>query len=122
MVVFHGNARSDSSFNHRKIVDGSSVVLRQVFRKLGGPKLHLGDTGMRGYDLPAVVNFGDSWCYFHHFLLGTRASGMKTFGFPRRESNSHPFLSCATTVGEKMNAKSAKSPTKISKCFGKLIL
>jgi hypothetical protein len=57
MVVFHGNARRDSSFNHRKIVDGSSVVLRQVFRKLGGAKLHLGDTGMRGYDLPVVVDF-----------------------------------------------------------------
>jgi hypothetical protein len=48
MVVFDGNARSDSSFNRRKIVEGSSVVLRPVFRKLGGAKLHLGDTGMRG--------------------------------------------------------------------------
>jgi hypothetical protein len=57
MVVFDGNARSDSSFNHRKIVEGSSVVLRPVFRKLGGTKLHLGDTGMRDYDLPAVVKF-----------------------------------------------------------------
>jgi hypothetical protein len=122
MVVFHGNARRDSSFNRRKIVDGSSVVLRQVFRKLGGAKLHLGDSGMRATIFQPSSIFGDSWCYFHHFLLGTRASGMKTFGFPRRESNSHPFLSCATTVGEKMNAKSAKSPTKISKCFGKLIL
>jgi hypothetical protein len=36
MVVFHGNAKSDSSFNQRKIVEGSSVVLRQVFMKLGG--------------------------------------------------------------------------------------
>jgi hypothetical protein len=38
-------------------------------------ELHHGDTGMRGYDLPAVVKFLEiHGAISHHVLLGTRES------------------------------------------------
>ena len=39
----------------------------------GGAKSHPGDTGMRGYDLPAAVKLLEvHGAVSHHLLLGTR--------------------------------------------------
>jgi hypothetical protein len=41
-------------------------------RSAGAAKLHFGDTGMRGYDFPAVGKFLEiDSAISHHFMLGT---------------------------------------------------
>jgi hypothetical protein len=47
---------------------------------------------------------------------------METFGFARRESNCHPFCSCAIAGGHKNNTDIAKILKEISSRFGDAIL
>ena len=55
--VEEGRCAMEKLLRNSNVTAGFAPVLRQVFRKPGGAKLHLGDTGMRGYDFPASVKF-----------------------------------------------------------------
>jgi hypothetical protein len=73
------------------------------------------------------MNPSMSWAFQRSSFLSMTsctcwASGMETFGFARRESNCHPFCSCAIAGGHKNNTDIAKILKEISSRFGDAIL